>query len=341
MTETDLPKGLIFFPDSKPGISRKRKGKGFMYIDSSGERISDKVEIGRIKALVIPPAWEDVWVCPHPNGYLQATGRDDKNRKQYLYHENWQNYSNNSKFSHVLEFARQLPLLRKRYEKDLKADDWPRSKVLALATALTDELLLRVGNQYYSSHNQTFGLTTLRRKHVKFEKGSAEFNFIGKKGSQRMLELSDSFLINMLEACADLPGYELFRYKEDGGYHTIDSADFNEYINEGVAEEEHIYAKDFRTWGGTVLCVAYEPEATKICEENPRRKKETVLVDLISKRLGNTVSVCRKYYVHPDVLEYCVENHGFSPSAVAKKKYKEYEPEEQMVMEILNKGSKD
>lgn len=311
-----------------------------MYVDETGAKICDKMVLMRIKGLVIPPAWKEVWICPNPKGYLQATGRDDKNRKQYLYHENWQNYSNTSKFSHVLEFARELPALRKRYEKDLEATDWPRQKVLALATALTDELLLRVGNQYYTSQNQTFGLTTLRRKHVKFEDGSAQFNFIGKKGSHRVLELSNSFLINMLEACADLPGYELFRYKEDGQYHTIDSADFNEYINEGVAEDVHISAKDFRTWGGTVLCVAYEEEARRICEENPRRKKETVLVDLVSKRLGNTVSVCRKYYIHPDVLQYCVEHTDFSASAKSKKKYSHFEPEEQMVLQILESGLK-
>lgn len=310
-----------------------------MYVDDKGERICDKIEISRVKGLVIPPAWEEVWICPDPKGYLQATGRDDKKRKQYLYHQSWQSYSNTAKFSHVLEFARQLPLLRKRYEKDLKADDWPRNKVLALAAALTDELLLRVGNQYYTSQNKTFGLTTLRRKHVKFEKGSAQFNFIGKKGSHRVLELSDSFLINMLEACADLPGYELFRYEEDGNYHNIDAADFNEYINETSEEDVHISAKDFRTWGGTVLCVAYAEEAQKICDENPRRKKETVLLDLVSKRLGNTVSVCRKYYIHPEVLDYCIANQGFLPSSDSKKKYRKFEPEEQMVLEILNSGT--
>ena len=336
MTAIDLPKGLVYYPDSKPGFTRKRRGRGFAYYDMNGDHIADKVELERIKGLVVPPAWQQVWICPRPNGYLQATGRDDKQRKQYIYHPEWSSYSNENKFTHLLEFAERLPALRKRYEKDLKADDWPRNKVLALATALIDELLLRVGNQYYSRENQTFGLTTLRRKHVRFEGNKARFNFIGKKGSQRMLELSDSFLINILEACADLPGYEIFRYKEDGTFHCIDAADFNEYINEDSPPDRHISAKDFRTWGGTVLCVAYEPEAQKICEENPRKKKETTLVSLVAERLGNTATVCRKYYIHPRVLEYCTENTGFTASSQSRKKYRSYEPEEQMVLEILN-----
>src|SRR5690554_924783 len=166
MTQFDLPKGLIYVCDEEPGLTRKRRGRGFVYIDSEGNRLEDKEMIERIKRLAIPPAWKDVWICSKANGYLQATGRDDKLRKQYRYHPDWEIYSNTTKFTHIVDFADQLPELRRRYEKDLKNPEWNQRKVLALATALMDELLLKVGNSCYSEANKTFGLTTLRRKHV-------------------------------------------------------------------------------------------------------------------------------------------------------------------------------
>lgn len=337
MTQLDLPKGLIYVCDDDPGLTRKRRGRGFMYLDSTGKKLEDEAMVERIKKLAIPPAWKDVWICAKPNGYLQATGRDDKLRKQYRYHPDWEVYSNSTKFTHIIDFADQLPELRRRYEKDLKQPEWNQQKVLALATALMDELLLRVGNTYYSANNKTYGLTTLRRKHIDFEDGSAHFSYIGKKGSERELELSDEFLTQLLKECAELPGYNIFRYKDESGLHNIDASELNEYINQHLSEGMHISAKDFRTWGGTVLCISKAAEAHQICEENPRKKIETTLIRLVSKELGNSVAICRKYYVHPDILEYCVNNKNFTPSAKSKKRYAEFDPDEQMVLEILNK----
>ncbi len=337
MTKIDLPKGLIYVCDEDPGLKRKKWGKGFTYIDSSGNRMADKEVLKRIKELAIPPAWQDVWICTSPKGYLQATGRDDKLRKQYKYHPEWEIYSNNTKFTHMIEFADQLPHLRKRYEADLQDAEWSRKKVLALATSLIDELLLRVGNDYYTKQNKTYGLTTLRRKHVVFENEGAHLVFTGKKGSERDLELKDDFLTELLKESSELPGYNLLKYRDKNGSHKVDSSDFNDYINEHLPEGIHISAKDFRTWGGTVLCVSKAEEAKAICEENPRKKLDTTLIRLVAEYLGNTVAVCKKYYIHPDVLEYCVEHEDLKPSKKSKVKYAEFDEDEQMVLQILNK----
>ncbi len=336
MTDINLPKNLIWVCDTQPGITRKRKGKGFMYIDPSGKHLKDKELISRIKEMVIPPAWRDVWICTLPKGYLQATGRDEKNRKQYRYHPQWSAYSSKNKFSHIVDFADQLPALRRRYNADLADTKWTKRKVIGLATALMDELFLRVGNTYYSKKNETFGLTTLRRKHVQFKDGNAHLHFIGKKGGERDVDLEDSKLIKLLRSCSELPGYELFRYKEGGKYHSVDSADFNEYINEHLGDDVHVSAKDFRTWGGTVLCIHYAPQALAMCKENTRLKRETTLIRLVAQELGNTVSVCRKYYIHPKVIEYCADHEVFIPSKKSQQTYSEFETDEQMVLEILN-----
>ena len=338
MTQLTLPKGLVYASDEEPGIKRRRHGRGFIYTDITGSKLKDKTVITRIKTLAIPPAWKDVWICPKPNGYLQATGRDDKARKQYRYHPDWEAYSNTSKFSRIVDFADQLPALRKRYEKDLKATEWTKNKVLALATALIDELLLRVGNTYYTKKNHTYGLTTLRRKHLDFKKDGAHLRFVGKKGAERELELADEFLVSLVRQCSEIPGYNLFRYQDDDGYHNIDSGDFNDYINLHLEEKAHISAKDFRTWGGTVLCVTHTEAAHAECKENPRKKLETTLIRMVANTLGNTVSVCRKYYIHPDVLDYCSKNKQVRPSKKSQKKYSEFDQDEQMVLEILNRN---
>lgn len=330
-----IPKGLIHVDDTQPGIKRRRWGRGFSYIDCEGKRISDQACLQRIRELRIPPAWEAVWICSLPHGHLQATGRDFKNRKQYLYHPEWTAYSQRTKFDHLLEFAGRLPEIRQRYEKDLRRKEWDQRKVLALAVALMDELYLRIGNEYYRSHNKTYGLTTLRRKHLDFEENKVYFHFQGKKQKQRNLELSNRKLTRLLQQCSELPGYELFRYEGEQGYHPIDSADFNAYLNEGLDENVYLTAKDFRTWGGCVLCVHYEPEARAICEANPRKKKETALIELVAKALGNTVSVCRKYYIHPKVLTYCTEHSNLQARKSTLKKFPEYDEDEQIVLEIL------
>lgn len=336
MTELHLPKNLIYVCDSEPGFARKRKGSRFVYTDWEGKPLTDQEVIKRIQALVIPPAWKSVWICPKPEGHLQATGRDDKKRKQYRYHPLWNLYASENKYSQILQFADQLPTLRKRFEKDLKRADWDKQKVLGLATALIDELFLRVGNSYYSKTNKTYGLTTLRRKHMVDEGHSLQLNYVGKKGIERKVKLTNRRLTRLLRECSELPGHELFRYSENGSYHSISSSDINLYLNEHLTNGLHITAKNFRTWGGTVLCVFYADEARQIHAENPRKKFDTILIGLVAKEMGNTVTVCRKYYIHPKVLAYCAENPDLIPSNKSATKYAEFEPEEQMVLEILN-----
>ncbi len=336
MTEEDLPEKLVYVSDSAPGIRRSKRGTGFSYYTPEGRHIKNPKTLKRIKSLVIPPAWQDVWICRNEFGHIQATGRDAMHRKQYRYHPEWQVFANRHKYDHILEFADLLPALRKKYVQDLKSKEWDRSKVLALAVALMDELSLRIGNPYYSKEYNSYGLTTLRRKHVDFTDSTAHFSYRGKKGVQRNLDLEDRKLVKLLRECSELPGYELFRYQEGDQMYAIDSSEFNTYINSVHKGGGYITSKDFRTWNGTVTCVECEGEAMAIIEANPRKKKETALVQLVAKYLGNTVATCRKYYIHPTVLQYCVEHDNIKPSAKANRKYKDYTSDERLVLEILN-----
>lgn len=336
MSEDELPENLVYVSDATPGITRRKRGRGFAYYTPEGRHIKNPKTLKRIKSLVIPPAWQEVWICRDEYGHIQATGRDARHRKQYRYHPDWEAFSNRHKYDHLLEFADLLPALRSKYRRDLKSAEWDRRKVLALAVALMDELSLRIGNPYYSKQNDSYGLTTLRRKHVDFGGGKAHLSFTGKKGVQRDLELEDKKLTKLLRECSELPGYELFRYHDGERQRTIDSSDFNEYINSVGKGGSYVTSKDFRTWNGTVTCVEYEAEAAAIVEANPRKKKETTLVQLVADYLGNTVSTCRKYYIHPKVLAYCVEHTNIEPTSKANGKYKEYTRDERIVLDILN-----
>lgn len=294
---SELP-GLRYVTDAEPGIRRVRRGRGFSYHQPDGERVPDGVR-ARIEALVLPPAWEDVWICLRPDGHLQATGRDAKGRKQYRYHERWQAHQDRVKFDRMVGFGEGLPPLRQRVEADLRRRELGREKVVALAVRLLDETLLRIGNaEYASGEDATYGLTTLRDRHVEIAGSRARFSFVGKSGVEHQLEVTDRRLARLVKACRDIPGYSLFQYHtDDGGKRTIDSADVNAYLREVTGED--VTAKDFRTWGGTVRAA----EALAHSEaEDPEAAIVRAVKD-VAAELGNTVAVCRHYYIHPDVLD--------------------------------------
>lgn len=292
---------LIFTKDDIPGYTRCIKKEKFCYLNENGKPITDKKLVERLQQLVIPPMWKDVWICTKKNGYLQATGRDEKHRKQYIYHDDYVAWQQWNKFNKMQIFAECLPTIRETTDKHLQHKKWDKQKVLALVVKVLDETSVRIGNQYYTDRNNTYGLTTLRRRHLDVEPGHLTFSYTGKSSKQREVDIEDKKLIKLIKECSDLPGYELFRYKEKGSFHTVDSGEVNDYLREISGEE--LSGKDFRTWSGTSLAVDFFKEAKMISETNTRKKLEPTLVKLVSKKLGNTMSVCREYYIHPTILE--------------------------------------
>lgn len=306
--EADLPRqvartaGLRYVSDDQPGIRRQRQGRGFSFFDPQGNRIQDPEERERLKALAIPPAWEDVWICPFPNGHLLATGRDQKGRKQYRYHPNWRKVRNRNKFERMVAFAYARPLIREATDHDLRRRTLSREKLLALVVRLLDETLIRVGNDEYAQQNQSFGLTTLRDRHVEVGSTTVRFHFRGKSGVEHDIELHDRRLARTIKRCYEIPGHELFRYvDENGDTHTIGSADVNDYLRQ--ITDEGFTAKDFRTWAGTAavaqaLEALGQPDSAKQAEDNIREA-----IKVAAQRLGNRVATCRNFYVHPTVLD--------------------------------------
>jgi DNA topoisomerase-1 len=290
---------LRYVSDRQPGITREAAAGGFVYRDPAGKLIKDAAELGRIKALAVPPAWTDVWICPHENGHLQATGRDARRRKQYRYHARWRRTRDETKYEHMLDFGRALPDIRRRVAADLALPGLPREKVLAAVVRLMEDTLARVGNPEYASQNNTFGLTTLRNRHVRIAGGRIELDFRAKHGIRHVSRVRDRKLARVVKNCRDLPGSELFQYLDDAGErHCIDSADVNEYLREISGRE--ITAKDFRTWAATslaILALAAEEQ------QPPTRKAQIEAIKQVAKRLGNTPAVCRKCYIHPAVLD--------------------------------------
>ena len=295
---SDTPPGLRYVTDDRPGIRRVRRGRGFSYHRADGQLVAPEVR-ERIEALAIPPAWDEVWICPQPDGHLQATGRDGKGRKQYRYHSTWQEHQSRAKFNRMISFGEGLPTLRERIEADLRRHDHGREKVVALAVRLLDETLIRIGNaEYASGTDATYGLTTLRDRHVEISGARTRFSFVGKSGVEHELEVSDRRLARIVKACRDIPGYSLFQYHtDDGGKGTIGSSDVNAYLREATGED--VTAKDFRTWGGSVR--AAETLATTEVDDCEQAIAQTV--QSVAAELGNTVAVCRRYYIHPDILD--------------------------------------
>ena len=302
--------GLIHVSDNTPGFTRKKHGKGFAYYDTTGRKITDQKINRRLNALAIPPAWENVWISPSTAGYLQATGVDSKNRKQYLYHPRWLEYQQASKFSKIKEFARVLPEIRETVSANLMKPGWPKDKVLSLIIGILDETYIRIGNNQYLDENGTKGLTTLRRKNLILEDDSVTFSYKGKSGKYRRLMIYNSLFRKLIRECSELRGYEVFRY-EDKGRRTVPvhSGDVNDFLKEITGEE--FTSKNFRTWGGTVLAVKNFPGARRKVRENPRLKLRRAVVKEVADALNNTVSVSEKYYIHPAVLE-ALDNPDFS-----------------------------
>jgi DNA topoisomerase-1 len=294
--------GLKYVTGSEPGISRHPYRNGFRYRNAQGKIIKDPAVLSRIQSMVIPPNWKDVWICSLKSGHLQATGRDARNRKQYRYHPDYRAAREETKYGKMILFGRKLPLIRRKVKQDLSRTGLPREKVLATVIRLMDLAHLRVGNEEYARQNQSFGLTTMRDRHVDVEGAKIHFHFRGKSGKLHELDLHDRRLAAIVRNCRDLPGYELFQYIDESGAHTaLDSGMVNAYLRQTASED--ITAKDFRTWHGTVhaaeqLC-AFGASAT----ETETKRNIVAAIKAVAERLGNRPATCRKYYVHPIVLE--------------------------------------
>jgi DNA topoisomerase I len=329
---------LRYVSDATPGIRRRRSGKGFSYVGTDGRPIRDSATLARIRSLAIPPAYTDVWICPIANGHLQATGRDARGRKQYRYHPRWRAVRDETKFGRMLAFSEVLPRLRERLAEDLAKPGLPREKVLATVVRLLECTAIRVGNDEYARANRSFGLTTLQDRHVEVSGSTLRFEFRGKSGKIHRVALSDRRLARIVARCQALPGADLFQYEDDDGQQVaIGSGDVNDYLREITGEE--FTAKDFRTWAGTLQAVealeAVGPAVSK------REGKAAVLraIDRVAERLNNTRAVCRKYYIHPAVLETyesgtlhdALQNGGPQKGTAASG----LSPEEQAVVRLL------
>ena len=297
---------LIYVNDRQPGILRSKKGKGFIYLFDN-KPIKDKKELERIRKLVIPPAWTNVWICTSGKGHIQATGLDLRGRKQYRYHPLWNSLRNETKFHRMLEFGKALPLLRARVEEDLRKKALSEEKVLATVVSLMERTFIRIGNNEYEKANGSYGLTTLKNKHVVIDGDQIIFSFKGKKGIQHNVSIRNKRLARIVSQCHDIPGKELFQYyAEDGSRHSIDSGMVNAYIREAIAEE--FSAKDFRTWAGSLHALQAFRAIGEAATETAIKKNINTVLDTVSGQLGNTRTVCRKYYVHPRLIQLYEDN---------------------------------
>lgn len=308
--------GLRYASDTEPGIRRRRCGKGFTYVDPDGRTVRDDAARERIAALAIPPAWTDVWICTDPDGHLQCTGRDDRDRKQYLYHPAWVEARDRAKFERLARFGEALPALRERVAADLRRRGMPREKALATVVRLLETTCLRVGNQEYARDNGTFGLTTLRRRHVEISGSRIRFRFTGKGGKQVEVDVSDRRLARLVRQCDEVRGWELFRYLDEHGEpHTVDSGEINDYIREATGGP--FTAKDFRTWMASVhaLVALLEREVDENADERELDAAALEAIDEVAELLHNTRAVCRNSYIHPSLLDAFRE--GWLREAVA------------------------
>jgi DNA topoisomerase-1 len=300
--------GLRYVTDGVRGITRQRAGTGWSYFLPNGKRIVDRQVRKRLNALAIPPAWSDVWICPNRDGHIQATARDARGRKQYCYHASYREARDQSKFRRMLEFSEVLPALREGIERDLRAPDLSRRQLLATVVRLLDRTLIRVGNDEYVRENRSYGLTTLRRRHVTVDGTMLRFSFRGKSGVEHTIAVADPRLAKIVQRCRDLPGEELFRYVDSNGKRQlVSSDDVNAYLRE--LTDRDITAKDFRTWGGTMLAAV---ELRRLGAAASRREADRNIIaaiDAVAERLGNTRAVCRKYYVHPTLLQAYLLGH--------------------------------
>ena len=307
--ETAEEAGLRYVSDDQPGYTRKLKGDDFEYFDSRGKLIADEQRIQKIKRLAIPPAWTNVWICPSPNCHIQATGRDARSRKQYCYHERWREVRDQNKYDRILIFGRALRKIRDRVERDLKLPGLPRNKVLATVVELLERTFIRIGNEEYARENKSFGLTTMKDRHVDVKGSKLRFRFRGKSGRQHDVDVTDRRIAKIVSKLQDLPGQDLFQYlDENGETHDVHSHDVNEYLREITGED--FSAKDFRTWAGTILTAIALNAQGKFETKKQAKTNIKTAIAAVSKILGNTPAVCRKCYVHPSVLEAYVDENS-------------------------------
>lgn len=291
---------LRYVSERSEGYLRQGDGDNFKYYDQEGRQIRDQKILKRVQSLVIPPAWEQVWICPQDNGHIQACGVDSKGRKQYLYHADWTEISKEAKFDRLVPFGRVLPRIRRQVKRDLEVRGLPRTKVLAAAVWLLENTLIRVGNDEYAKDNLHYGLTTLRKKHVDFDGGDVYFEFVGKSGIEHTLQVSDQRVVGIIRRCVEIPGYELFRYViKDEGAQRIDSGDVNDYLQQVSGMD--VTARTFRTWGGT-LGAAQLLAGLQFEDEKQAIKNVKTTVKEVAKQLGNTPKICRDSYIHPAIV---------------------------------------
>ncbi len=344
---------LRYVSDDEPGFTRRRWGRGFTYKDATGKTVKDKALRQRFDALVIPPMWSEVWICQDDKGHLQSTGRDDKARKQYLYHPEWNRVRDNAKFAAMIGFAETLPNLRAQVEKDLEAAPLSRANVLAAVVKLLETTLIRIGNSRYAKMNKSYGLSTLRSKHVSETENGLAFDFVGKSAKEHHIELQDERLIDIVQACSELPGYQIFKYLDDNGNkQVVDSADINDYIRKYTCgndcKSKAYSAKDFRTWMASVLAASYlydelqSPNGKEILASEPnsneRQQLVTAMVKNVAEELGNTPAVCRASYINPVIIERFLAGQFFEPYKQARRgRTKQYQScEEKALLGFLN-----
>lgn len=294
--------GLRYVNDGEVGFRRQRHGKNFRYLKSKGDPLLDKAALERIRKLAIPPAWEDVWICAFGNGHLQATGRDARGRKQYRYHEDFRGHCERDKFSRLAGFALILPQIRAGVARDLALRGLPRLKVLAAIVSLLEVTLIRVGNDDYARQNGSYGISTMMDCHAKIDGNKVNFTFLGKSGRRWKVSLRDRRIAKIVKACQDLPGQRLFQYvDDDGNAQRVTSTDINTYLRDLSGSD--ITAKDFRTWSGTVMAAILLAQAEKASSKTAAKRIVRTALEQVAKRLGNTVAICRKCYVHPEIIE--------------------------------------
>jgi DNA topoisomerase-1 len=331
--------GLRYVLDDRPGIRREPDKEGFRYFDARGEPIADEATLKRIRSLAIPPAWTEVWICPQANGHLQATGRDARGRKQYRYHAKWREVRDEVKYERMIKFGKALPAIRKEVDRALSLPGLPREKVLATIVYLLEATMMRIGNDEYARENKSYGLTTLRNRHVKIDGSEVEFRFRGKSGVFHDVKVHDRRLARIIQRSRDLPGQDLFEYLDDDKQpHTVSSGDVNDYLREITGED--YTAKDFRTWSGTVLAALALQEFEKFDSEAQAKKNVVRAIETVAEKLGNTPSVCRKCYVHPAVLDSYMDGsmvEGLLARAQEElaEELHELQPEEAAVLAML------
>jgi DNA topoisomerase-1 len=330
--------GLLYVTGAEPGYCRVRVGKSFSYRDTNGRTLKDKDDIARVKKLAIPPAWTDVWICASPRGHIQATGRDARGRKQYRYHERWRATRDATKFDRILDFAQNLPALRERVLADLRRPGLPREKVLATIVYLLENTLVRVGNEEYARTNKSYGLTTLRDRHVAVQGSALRFNFMGKSGKEWKLTLTDRRVAKIVRACQELPGQHLFQYiDENGERQKVGSADLNGYLRQIAGSD--VTAKDFRTWAGTVLAAMALSELAACDSQTAAKRNLRAAIEEVARQLGNTPTICRKCYIHPAIMDGYLEGTLLDTLQQrirrAMRKEEKLKPEEAAVLAIL------